>query len=503
MSNSLSRALRLLGAPFLMAGRLERLSGMLEKRLDRIENRSLRALSEHQGQLETQVSQLAQAVAAIRHTAGVRTAAKDDRTVFRRELPAEVAPDLEPAQAPVMGCPPEPVLALSACPVCGEAGRTRVCRYNKIITMPRMPDEAAARYDYMLCHRCGVVYASRRPSGARFSWLLEHFEETLGRTGAGTQRAGKIVLNSYSLDDEGRARLRELASKGVFVSEHDGAGRKEHLWQLQADRLSNSRHVEVLGSLLQLKAPRVLEIRSRLGSILEGLRRVWQADPWAIPMFPSQRFLIQEVYGIPADAHLDFDRFAIPYEGTFDLILSNHMVTHAVRPKEFLATVHAALRPGGHVYFYNEPLEEEFLEHDKSMFNTLNAFHLQAFNRESFVRALNLNGFEVIYLGSQDMSLVCLARRADAPVPCEVMPERERAARRRAYRSAEELSILLLPEHARARFADRWKGAIEQGLADGFVAPDDRGRLRLMVRTSVLRANADTPHADGTDNGPA
>jgi SAM-dependent methyltransferase len=494
-------------APFLMTRHLERLRHTTEQRFDRLEKVTRQALADHGARfdrlekvtrqaladhgarIDKQIGQLTRTQVLYRRVAG--GVSSGGRVPFNRELPPELPPvEVSVVDDPGTNCPPGPVLSLRACPICGDEHHTPVCRFNKMITMRRMPDKAAAHYAYSLCHGCGVVYASLRPAGPRFTWLLEHFEESLGRAEAGTRRAGKVVLNSYALDDDGRARLRALASKGVFVSEHEGGNSRDHLPHLMSDRMANSRHIETIGSLLDLKAPRVLEIRSRLGSILAGLRRLYDAEPFAIPMFPSQRFLIQEVYGIPAEARLDFDHFTIPYEPPFDLVVSNHMLTHAVRPKEFLETVRNALVPGGHLYLYNEPLEEEFLLHEKSMFNTLNAFHLQAFNRESFVRALNANGFEVIYLGSQELSLVCLARRTEGPVDWSPMPERERASRRLAYRSAEELSILRLPEHVRSRCADRWQGAIAHGLEKGFVAADHRGRLRLMLRTAAMRADA-------------
>ena len=125
------------------------------------------------------------------------------------------------------------------------------------------------------------------------------------------------------------------------------------------------------------------------------------------------------------------------------------------------------------------------------MFNTLNAFHLQAFDRDSFVRALNANGFEVVYVGgARDLHIVCLARRVEEPFEWTPMPELERASRRSAYRKAEHLSTLLLPEHARPRLAERWPQAIAFGLKNGFVAADDRGRLRLMLKSAALRASA-------------
>src|SRR5689334_13200186 len=83
-------------------------------------------------------------------------------------------------------CPPGPILQLVRCPVCGSPDATpHVCRYNKFITYERMPDAASPFYDFALCHRCGIVYATRRPGGARYDWLLEHFEETIGRTSLG------------------------------------------------------------------------------------------------------------------------------------------------------------------------------------------------------------------------------------------------------------------------------------------------------------------------------
>ena len=104
-----------------------------------------------------------------------------------------------PVPAPVedvfeSGCPRDPILKLDRCPVCGSADATRVGRYNKFVLYERIPDTAATIYNYALCNDCGVVYATARPAGERYDWLLEHFEETIGRTGLGDQRAGKLTL---------------------------------------------------------------------------------------------------------------------------------------------------------------------------------------------------------------------------------------------------------------------------------------------------------------------
>ena len=483
----LRRLLRLLAGPFLVSSRFDHLVGLVESRFDTLERGPLRTVLDRQHHLDQRFDALAQEQGRLRRLVAGEELDEDDRLreAFGSPLPETVKaqPESEWVDSD-SGCPADSVEQLKACPVCGSKDRTAVCRYNKMITMSRMPDVPAAVYNYALCHRCGLVYASHRPTGARFRWLLEHFEENLGRAQPGARRGGKLTLSSYELDDDARAHLRRLASQGVFVSEDRGLTPKEHLWQLQADRFSNSRHVELLGSLLTLKAPRVLEIRSRLGSISEALRRLYGAQVSAMAMFPNQRFLIEEVYGIRADAPLDFDHFSVPYEAPFDLIVANHMLTHAVRPGEYLATMRDLLAPGGHLYLYNEQLEDEFLRDEKSMFNTLNAFHMQTFNRQSFVRVLQASGFEIVHVGRDGHSLFCLARKAatveGSPVTWEPMPEAEQKQRQSGYRKAYELSIALLPDHARPRFADVWERTLERVQYRGLVAPDARGRLRVM-----------------------
>ena len=145
-----------------------------------------------------------------------------------------------------------------------------------------------------------MLFRSRRPAQERFRWLLERFEETLGRTDVGTVRPGKFALTSASLTDEMRTQLRALAARGVFVSAHLGLMRKDYLPALMSDRLANSLHTEIIGSLVPLRQPRVLEVRSRLGSISAILQRLYGAQCSVMTIFENQRFLIEEVYGIPA-----------------------------------------------------------------------------------------------------------------------------------------------------------------------------------------------------------
>jgi SAM-dependent methyltransferase len=264
------------------------------------------------------------------------------------------------------------------------------------------------------------------------------------------------------------------------VSGNSGLTRKDYLPSLMNDRLASSMHVEILGSLLPLQGPRVLEIRSRLGSICAMLQRLYGASCAAMTLFENQRFLIEEVYGIPASCPIDFDAFSIPFEGRFDVIISNHMLTHAVRPKEFLATVRERLTPGGHLYLYQEPMEGEFLDRGKSMFNTLNPFHLQTFNQPSAVRALEANGFRVIFCTVRDDLFLAVAQAVDVPNDnWERMSDSERSRRRSAYRVANDTAILRVPEPLRAPFAKDWDAIVERSLASGVATRTTDGRIRV------------------------
>ena len=387
-------------------------------------------------------------------------------------------------------CPAGPILTLDECPVCGGMESTKVSRYNRFVLFDRVPDSAAAVYNYALCHACGVVYAERRPAGERYRWLLERFEETLGRTEVGSPRPGKFALSSSSLSDSEREQLRRMAAHGVFVSAQAGLTRKDYLPSLMNDRLASSMHAEILGSLLPLRSPRVLEIRSRLGSISAILQRLYGADCAVMTLFENQRFLIEEVYGFPAACPIDFDAFGIPFEGRFDLIISNHMLTHSVRPRAFLAAVRERLHPGGSLYLYNEPLEGEFIDRGKSMFNTLNPFHLQTFDQPSAVRALEANGFHVTFCTARDDLFLALAQADDRPGDAWTrMSDSERSRRRSAYRAANDTAILRVPEHLRAPFAKDWDAIAERSIAAGLARRAKDGTVK------VNRVDADSREA--------
>ena len=375
------------------------------------------------------------------------------------------------------GCPVDSIVTLAACPVCGHRDRTLVCEFNKFVLMSRPPDEAACRYDYVLCHGCGVVYASQRPVGERYQWLFTHFEETIGRADTGLRSVRKLTLSAFALTDDERQELRHALQKGVFVSDHLGVSRKDYVPSLLPDRLAVAPHVELLGSLLDLKGSRTLEIRSRSGALSAALARLYGVQATAASPFEHQRLVTTELYGIPSFP-MDFETFVVPEGGPYNVIVANHFLTHAVQPKCFLTAVREALVPGGHLYLYNEPDEAEFTAEGRSMFNTLNAFHLQTFDGPSLVRALAANGFEVVFQSHHGGSFMCLAHAASQRAAVS-LPGKELVDRRTRYAHARDVALMGAPADVRARFGRLWQEAADRTLAAGDAEVDHTGRVRL------------------------
>jgi SAM-dependent methyltransferase len=364
-------------------------------------------------------------------------------------------------------------LELSRCQGCGTAERTLVCEWNKSILAEEPPRDDSTISNFALCHGCGIVYATRRPVGERHRALMDDFPTTIGRDPAAAAASG--VLNPFPLSDEDRARYRRMIAGGVFVSDHE---RREHLSQVFRDRLENASHVELLGSLLDLKGARALEIRSRAGTIAHGLRRLYGATVAVMPIFESQRLIVEELYGIECSDLIDYDQFTIPFNGTFDLIVANHMLTHIVRLDRFFDELRAHLQPGAQLYLYNE-LDEAFVfESGKSIVNSLNPVHLQTFDRSSLMRLLKANGFEVTFIKRRNGFLLCLATfngvRELSPLSAD-----ERDTRIAAYARGRAYAILRAPEHVRSRFAAEWPKAVELGVASGIARFDATGVLRI------------------------
>jgi SAM-dependent methyltransferase len=201
-----------------------------------------------------------------------------------------------------------------------------------------------------------------------------------------------------------------------------------------------------------------------------------------MPIWESQQLILQELLGITTSPLIDFEHFTIPFDGTFDLIVCNHMLTHAVRPREFFAELRRKLNPGGHIYLYHEPDDVEFLAGNQSMFATLNPLHMQAFDQASLVRALAVNGFETVFIKGRNLHHLVLARMTATAPAMVPMTKKQRDARIDAYRQAYDRAVLGVDEPLRPRLAGEWPAAVERAVASGVAEYDERGRLRLVSR---------------------
>ncbi len=421
----------------------------------------------------------------LRSADGHRDENAAERRLSGRSIPLSVD-SAEPQWAPVIGgeVHPDPKgeewLVLDKCPFCGHDESSVVLEWNKLIMLAKAPDQQSARYNYTLCHSCGVVYAARRPVGQRFQFLLEHFGEVTGKAAADGIIPNPL-LNPYPLSDADKDRLRRMAAHGVWVSEHSGLKSTDFVEGALKDRFENSVHVDLLGNLVQPANARVLEIRPRAGTIAESLRRLYHADVSVMPMWESQSFLLKELYGFEARGLIDYDHFHIPFEGRFDLIVCNHILVHSVRPADFLREIHAHLKPGGYVYLYNEPEDRQFLDETKSIVAHLNPLHMQTFDRSAMVRALAAHGFEVTFIKARNSSFMVLARAVEGKVASTPITPRKLALRIEKYRLARDRAILKLPADMRERLGTEWTSAIEHALASGAAEFDRGGRLRFSV----------------------
>ena len=382
------------------------------------------------------------------------------------------------------------MVTISVCPACGGAERTDVSPFNGLVLLRSYHDDPVARYGYALCHRCGLVYATSRPTGPAFVDLLESFDDNLGRV----DRPNLGVVEG-SLSEEEKAHVRRRVQAGWQVS--DGREPPPDEWwpMLRFDRIQSAQDLTLLASSVDLRGKRVLDVRSNAGALLDSLRSWFGADVYAMPSFEADQIAIQEFFEIPAEQLIDYENFSIPYEGRFDVILAKHMVTHALRLDAFFAEIRAHLELGGHLYLYLENDDAEMWGNRKNLLGELKCFHFQNFDQATFERVLGAQGFQpewLVHLGRSSMS--CLAR-LDPAASFEPIDEAALRTRAELYERWYDLSVLSLPpEISRAPFAEELDAigsrAVSRGDAvrsGGTIRPAKR--LKLMHEDGYVELN--------------
>jgi SAM-dependent methyltransferase len=167
----------------------------------------------------------------------------------------------------------------------------------------------------------------------------------------------------------------------------------------------------------------VLHLRCDGGTLLARLREDWGVSGlFGLDYFDSNIRYATEVLQLEHIARLDAGRCLMPFAPRFDLIISNHMLTHALDPRRFLATLREQLKPEGVVFFYNEVDHEALMAPDSGFLaGGINAFHKQLLTRVSLAHLLRAAGFRFDAVRGQGSWLEVLtspgASSSPAPPP--------------------------------------------------------------------------------------
>ncbi len=248
------------------------------------------------------------------------------------------------------------LIELAECPGCGGRTFHEVYAYNDHVYRPEPAARAIATSAFSACPACGLFFARRRQDRDSVGEFYTNFAQFENR--------------HYAVYPPPANYLR---------------GKEKRSAQICAS-------LDERGMLRSGLA--VLHIRSDGGTLLAHLRERWNASGlFGLDYFDSNIRYAKEVLHLPNIAKLD-GGCRIPFAQRFDLIISNHMLTHALEPRAFLATLRGLLAPDGAVFFYNENDHEALFDPKQELLSGgINAFHKQLLTRVSLANLLQRAGF--------------------------------------------------------------------------------------------------------------
>ncbi|SRR6266545_1509407 len=371
------------------------------------------------------------------------------------------------------------MIAVANCPACAGSGATPVFDYNGLVLLDYMRDSPQSRYDYRLCHTCGLVYAGLRPEGEELTFLYSRFDEFLGRD---DKRA-------YPRDS-----VRDHLAHGWLPSEEEGTARDDLVRSVYNKQISESMHVPIIASKVPLQGTRILELRATTGLMLDLFKRFFgAAEVYAMPMSEHYRNVIDALNPMET-AIIDFEALDIPFPGTFDLVVARHMLTHALRFDHLWHTLHRIIAPSGWLYLHLENDDAIMFSRRKNLFGEMKCFHFQNFDLDTLGRMLRWNGFEpefVRHARDGRSELICLARRLDGPREARITPQ-ALDARIRMYEEWRDRSVLSAPDSVRTLLAAEMPALEARAVARGYAVQDRKGRI---VAVKPLRVMHDEGYA--------
>jgi len=377
---------------------------------------------------------------------------------------------------------------LPACMVCGEAERTIVSEYNRLIFIDETWQSDVARFDYGLCHGCGLVYATRRPEGAEYDYLYENFNEFLLRTpNPKSFNVPELTRESRADIDESFLPWWELREKSTNCSIHK---------RLSHELNNVIYYLPQILLNLSVEGAKVLHIRAKSATFADFMKRVLGASHVdLITLFPSHTYLAEKHPGIRATACLDYENFEIPYNERYDLIIENHVFIHMLDIAKTFSVFRSHLSPGGSLFLIGELADDELFRKRKNLFAELRPFHYQQFDKATLARMLNRFGFEATAVqqgGEKDPELYGVAKLTGDPSECPRIGKQELRTRLDMYQRWRDESILSMPtERCRALFGGEIEQICDRVKARGGLVRDKKGRPAALRMFREIPAQLD------------
>ncbi|MGI9490547.1 MAG: class I SAM-dependent methyltransferase [Geminicoccaceae bacterium] len=144
----------------------------------------------------------------------------------------------------------------------------------------------------------------------------------------------------------------------------------------------------------------VLNIRCECGIHLEKLRDEYDIkDVYGLDYFESNLRHAREKLGLNNVGMLEPYLDELPFgQKKFDLILANHLLTHALDPMGLLRLLRDRLSPGGAIVFYNELDHIPIMDMKKVFSRGIVSYHKQLLTRASLENMLRSAGYDTEWL---------------------------------------------------------------------------------------------------------
>ncbi len=260
------------------------------------------------------------------------------------------------------------MVQLPGCPACGSTNLRDAFSDNDLTRHTQLPD-ALRRSDYCLCHNCMLVFAAWRQVPEAATAYYDLFPDLEHRHYA-----------VYPPPEEYRANKVRVAKWIVGELEN-------------ASALSDN--------------ARVLHIRCDCGSLGPVVREKFpEATVFGQDYFESNVRFANESGNVDASL-LKPTGAELLEESGFDVVVINHMFTHALEPRADLEIYLKMLKPGGTIFTYNEIDFYEALRFGGRHFRTkpVNNYHKQLFTPRSLQRFFASAGLEMTHAGRRRNTL--------------------------------------------------------------------------------------------------